>query len=62
MNKKWISIAAVALLLSGSLVACSSTTGTPEPATQQEGTSQTTPATGAGQSSDNSVSEIGRAS
>lgn len=45
MNKKWISIAAVALLLSGSLVACSSTTGTPEPATQQEEGSATTPGT-----------------
>lgn len=38
MNKKWFSIATVALLLSGSLVACSDTTGTPEPATQPEGT------------------------
>lgn len=61
MNKKWFSIATVALLLSGSLVACSDTTGTPEPATQPEGTtSETAPGsstTDNGQSTDSSVSQ-----
>lgn len=61
MNKKWFSIATVALLLSGSLVACSDTTGTPEPATQPEGTtSETAPGSStsdSGQSTDSSVSQ-----
>ncbi|MBH0329895.1 hypothetical protein ABH14_08765 [Brevibacillus brevis] len=61
MNKKWFSIATVALLLSGSLVACSNTTGTPEPATQPEGTtSETAPGSStsdSGQSTNSSVSQ-----
>ncbi|MDA5109318.1 hypothetical protein O3V59_13175 [Brevibacillus thermoruber] len=45
MKKTWVSLAAVAVLLSGSLVACSNGSGTPEPATQQDGGSATTPGT-----------------
>lgn len=64
VNKKWVLVSLATLMLSGSLVACSSTTGgTPEPATQQEQPtggstapqdSTTTPATGDSQSTDGS--------